>query len=235
MFTVLTNLGRAAIAEVLATQELYMAFGTGVAHWDTTKEVLGNFDALDNTLNVGYTEIDQVVVTPPVPGVPVLEYQDGVDYIVSKNQGVVTRLPGGAIGNSQVRVSFYVKPPSPNINAAGLVAELARKQIISKQFVTPDPQGSIIVQGGARYEISEDPTTFLFVSCTLLEPELSTAVIKEVGVFLNPVFEQPPEPGDTLFTPQQFNNLGKLLTLRNYPAVTRNEAARETFQYVIPF
>lgn len=235
MFTVLTDIGRSAIAELAAGQSLYMAFGPGLAHWDTTKEVLGTFNALDNTLDVGYTEIDQIIVAPPTPGEPVLFYEEGVDYIVSKATGILTKIPGGSIGNSQVRVTFYVKPASPNRTQTGMVSILALKEIVSKQFVVADPEGAIVVQGGGRYSISEDPTTLLFISCTLLEPELPTAVLKQIGVFIEPVFQTEPEPGQVLFPADSFSSFGKLLTLRNYPAVVRNEAARETFQYVIPF
>lgn len=233
MFTILTTKGRAAIAEAVKDFSLFMAFGSGQPEWDTTKEVIGTFGSNSGTINVGYQEIDNVHVYPPDPGEPISEYALGADYSVNKGTGIITRNSGGSIPVGSVRVGFYVKPATPSLSAITLVNELGRKEIFNKQFVVANTQGEIIVPGG-RYSLSNVPTPYLFLSCTLLEPELSTALIKEIGVYVNPTFFVNPINGEALFAPDEFSDLGKLMTLRHYTAIQRNEGARETFQYVIP-
>lgn len=232
MFTILTNAGRATLASLLQSQSLYMAFGVGQNYWNTDQEIVGSFDAVSNELDLSYPNVSGVQVFTEDPETPT-EFTLNVDYTVNLQNGIVTRIPAGSIADSNVRVVFHVDsaPPSPNANA--LIEELARKEILNKQFVTPDVAGEVIVPGG-RFAFSVEATRYLYLSCTLLENELPTSTIREMGVFIDPTFAVTPDPGQVLFGPEYFSDMGVMLTLRNYPAIVRNEASRETFSLVIP-
>lgn len=232
MFTILTNAGRATLASLLQNQSLFMAFGVGHDYWETDREVVASFDAISNEIDLGYVNVSNVRVFTTDPEAPT-EFTAGVDFTANLPDGIVTRIPAGSIGAESVRVTFHVNATPPNPASTALIEELARKEILNKQFVTPDVNGEVIVPGG-RFAYSATPTRYLFLSCTLLESELPTSTIRELGIFIDPTFATSPDAGQVLFGPEYFSDIGTMLTLRHYPAIVRNEASRETFSLVIP-
>lgn len=231
MFTALTNQGRSAIAQAVKDEELFMAWGPGESHWDTDRQEVGEFD-VDNHFDVGYTELKDFVLTKADDDDIV--YVLNTDYTVNLLTGIVTKLPGGSIAGDDVKASFHVKPPQALRTDTDLVSELARRRILVKQFVLPDPEGEIITNYGT-YTVSLTPTPWLHISCTFLPADDPTATIRQIGIFTGTEIETGLPGGQTYFTPAQIEERGTLFSLRNLPTINRTAASKETFDLVIPF
>lgn len=234
MNPILTNAGRAAIAASIQAKTLFLAWGQGDSNWSTTNTVQGTvisrFPASTNQFATGHTNIASAFVKLTSSGV---NFQEGRDFTVNQATGVFTRTTGGTMQNGDnVTIGWHVRPAPPSLAAGGLMAEVGRRKVLNKQFVTPDPNGAILVRTG-RFTIVPQATPHLFCSVTFEPNEAPDKNIREIGLFQDTVTQTGLPAGQMYFTPAQVTTPGLLLVLDNIVTVERSPVAYETFNFVI--
>lgn len=123
------------------------------------------------------------------------------------------------------------KVPEPS-SATSLVNELGRRAFVVKDYVVPDPAGSIIVPSG-RFNVSPQPTNRLFIHVDFDYADAATADIRECGVFLGTAVKGSVPAGQVYFAPADLDSPGTLLSLQHVPRIIRSPAVRQGFQFVL--
>lgn len=243
---ILTRSGRAALAAAIKAQPLHIALGEGNPDWDTTKS--GAFTVTTDTVTLPHHPVSAVSVTSPdySPGVlggdgnPVVPstgtlYAAGVDYTLDAAGGVITRLPGGGLAlGAAVRIGYRVDRPAEDPSSTALLAEVGRRLVEEAEFVTPDPDGGIVVPTG-RYAVSATPTQHLFVRVRFDFADAAAATVREQALFVGSVTDPALPPGQRYFTPAEVEAPGILLLLQRSVPIVRQPSTRETFEFVVTF
>jgi hypothetical protein len=124
-------------------------------------------------------------------------------------------------------------PPAEDLDATELVAEVGRIKTQTKNYVLPDDNGLIEIDG-IKWAVSTEPTKYVYMKFVFEQDMNSADTIYQLGIFSDTVPEAGKETEDYLL-PTEIDNVGELLLLENQPAVYRNSATREIFEYVITF
>lgn len=130
------------------------------------------------------------------------------------------------------------------VEATALTNEVGRRAVTRVGFVDPDNEGDIVVPVGinpdgsvqsARYRQTEEVTPFLYVRVNYEFADASSAVIRELGVFMDTAVDPSLPPGQTYFTPAEIANPGRLLAAQIIlPAINRSPSVRQTIEFVLP-
>lgn len=128
--------------------------------------------------------------------------------------------------------SWDSSTPSEQISATGLLSEVGRRGLPLIQYVNQDPDGAISLPSG-RWGISGTPTNNLYMRFAFDYTDGSTAVIRELGIFIGtqPVNGLP--AGQVYFVPAQLANPGTLLAIQHIPKILRSPATRQSFEFVL--
>lgn len=124
--------------------------------------------------------------------------------------------------------------PPESISSAALLAPIGYRKAAQVSFATPAAQGAITLPNG-RYDVSATPTNHLYLRFTLDFEDVSTATIRETGVFLDTATQAGLPVGQMFFTAAQVTNPGTLYLLEHVAAIIRTPATRETFEFVLTF
>lgn len=124
--------------------------------------------------------------------------------------------------------------PPENITSSALMAPVGYRKAAQVSFVLPNAAGSISLPTG-RYEVSATQTNYLYLRFTLDFEDVSTATIRETGIFLDTVTEAGLPSGQMFFLPGQVDDPGTLYLLEHVAAIIRTPATRETFEFVLTF
>lgn len=124
--------------------------------------------------------------------------------------------------------------PPENITSAALMAPVGYRKAAQVSFVVPDAAGSISLPTG-RYEVSATQTNYLYLRFTLDFEDVSTATIRETGIFLDTVTDPALPAGQMFFLPGEVTEDGTLYLLEHVAAIIRTPATRETFEFVLTF
>jgi hypothetical protein len=229
--SVLVRDGRAALADALRSKVIHLAWGRGDPNWNTSKSVLRTFDS-DDIVTTGYGYISNPVVKSSDE---LTTYTEGTDYTLDLAgvSGKIVRKTDGLIGaNEQVLVTVDLgRPPEP-INGSSLIDEVGRRLLHSANFCTPSLNGDIIVPNG-RYELSLEPTNHLHVSFKYDFPDGAGEIIRELGVFINTEVEAGLPIGQKYYDADQIADQGIMMLLEYINPLSRDNATRETFEFVI--
>lgn len=228
MSSILTNDARTEFALLLKNAPLFLAWGSGNADWGKAVEISRSFGI--GTIDLGYPHVSNIIVTDGST-----TFNNGPDYSVNYQTGVLTRNPSGSIQVSdELTINFMVRPAPAAVTAHDLIAEVGRKLIVNKQFVVPSSEGDIEVETGT-FALSPGGayTPHLFIEVSFLPNEAPEASIRELGVFIRTVVTPGLPSGQLYYPAAQVVDKGKLVTLHNIDTITRNNTSRETFQLVI--
>ncbi|MDA1840337.1 hypothetical protein PDJ96_27040, partial [Bacillus cereus group sp. BY17LC] len=72
--------------------------------------------------------------------------------------------------------------PEP-ITANALVDEIGRRLVTEVRFARPDDNGEIELPSGARYSVSDTPTTFVYLRAAFGFDDAKGEDVREMGVF----------------------------------------------------
>jgi len=136
-------------------------------------------------------------------------------------------------GSLQPGNGWVDNPPPEDLNSDVLLLEVGRIKTQVKEYVLPDSQGIISVDG-IKWTISVTPTKFVYLKFVFEQTHNSSDSIYQLGIFTETV----PEVGfetEAYLQPTNILNSGKLILLENQPVTFRNSATREIFEYVITF
>lgn len=124
-------------------------------------------------------------------------------------------------------------PLPEDLNSTELILEVGRITSQVKEYVVPDNNGVIDVDG-ISWSISATPTKFVYLKFVFEQTMNSTDSIYQLGIFTNTI----PTAGneaEAYLQPASIDDVGKLILLENQPVTFRNSATREIFEYVITF
>ena len=231
MSSILTNDARIEFAKLLKNSTLHLAWGSGNPDWGKDVETTRTF-SVGGTINLNYPNVGSVVVAPASGGTA---FNNGSDYTVNYQTGIITRNPSGSIGaNLSLKINFHVRPAPASVASHDLLNEVGRKLIVNKQFAVPNSEGDIEVETGT-FSLSPGnaPTPHLFIEVAFLPSEAPDASIRELGVFLGTVPVTGLPGGQQYFSAAQVATKGTLVTLHNIETIVRNNTSRETFRLVI--
>ena len=124
--------------------------------------------------------------------------------------------------------------PPEAISSASLMSPVGYRKAAQVSFVTPDAAGSISLPSG-RYEMVGEQTNYLYLRFTLDFEDVSTATIRETGIFLDLVTDPALPAGQMFFLPSEVTDQGTLYLLEHVAAIIRTPATRETFEFVLTF
>jgi len=128
----------------------------------------------------------------------------------------------------------WIVPPSEDVDATHLMAEVGRRLATEIAYVTPSPSGEIVLPTG-NFTRSTTPTNNLYVRTAFDFPDAYSSVIREIGVFVGTQVVTGLPVGQDYFTPGQVTSQGRLLHLENLGPIFRSPAIRESFEVVITF
>lgn len=137
---------------------------------------------------------------------------------------------GWGLGNGS-----WTTPPTEDTEQTELQNEIGRRTALEVSFVVPDDAGEIVIDGAGRFSRTTDPTNRLYMQFKYDFADASSAVIREIGVFVGTVTDPALPPGQLYFTPAQIVTPGYLLQLENKAPIYRSSATRETFEILITF
>jgi hypothetical protein len=124
-------------------------------------------------------------------------------------------------------------PPPEDINDTQLKIEVGRIKSQVKEYVIPDEDGVIEVDN-MKWSISESPTKYIYLKFVFDQSHNANDTIYQLGIFTNTVPE-PDNVDDEYLQPSQIADFGDLIYLRNQPALVRNSATRESYEFVIVY
>lgn len=124
--------------------------------------------------------------------------------------------------------------PPESIATTALLAEVGRRRVTQAMFCTPSANGEIIVADG-RFAISADPTKYLYLRFAFDFEDSSTAIIRELGVFIGTVVESTVPENTDYVTPDQLENAGQLLVLEYIQKLQRSPQIRQQFEFIVQF
>lgn len=130
------------------------------------------------------------------------------------------------------------------VNATAISGEVGRRKATSVGFVTPDEGGDIVIPTAsatdgtvvnARYKTSEEPTPYLYIRVNFNFEDASTAIIREIGIFLDSVPADGLPEGQQYFTVDQISDPGLLLAAQIItPSIQRSPNVRQAVEFVLP-
>lgn len=127
-----------------------------------------------------------------------------------------------------------VGAPPEDISRTGLLSPVGYRKPAQVSFVTPDAAGGISLPSG-RFSISVAQTNYLYLRFSLDFEDVSTATIRETGVFLDAVTNPGLPVGQMFFLPAEVTTPGTLYLLEHVAPIIRTPATRETFEFVLTF
>ena len=125
-------------------------------------------------------------------------------------------------------------PPAGSMNHA-LTAEIGRRLVTEKLFVTPEADGAIRTPDGTRYAISPTPTRLLLVRTTFEYGEAALLPIREMGVFVGTQVTAGVPPGQYFITPDQIANPGRFYTIERRKVTERPLNKSDMESVILPF
>lgn len=130
------------------------------------------------------------------------------------------------------------------VDATALRAEIGRRAVTTSGFVSPDPQGGIVIPVGqrpdgsveeARYAQVEGPTPYIYLRVNYDFADAANAVIRELGLFMDTETAPDLPPGQRYFHPGELASPGLLLAAQILsPPINRSPAVRQTIEFVLP-
>lgn len=141
----------------------------------------------------------------------------------------------------------------PLYHKTALENELGRRPISGYFFVTPDPDGSILIpinelevpeegipeegfseQEVERYAISETPTPYVHVEAKFDYTDARGQVIRELAIFMNGVPKDDVPKGQLYLTPNDLATTGRLLHVKRLvKPVQRSGSDRHAYEFII--
>ncbi|UXX39913.1 hypothetical protein [Wolbachia endosymbiont of Oryzaephilus surinamensis] len=226
--SILTQSGRAAIADSIKKQSIHLAWGTGDSSWESSHKV-------EKTFVKGEIKFDH----QPIKDVKVFTgqttYQPSIDYTVNGSTGVIKLTENSSIPVSdKVTVEYSESTPPELITSEKLLNELGRRTADEVLFCTGDENGELITPSG-RFRPSNVPTTNLYLKFTFDFTNAANQVIRELGVMVGTKVKEELPIGQRYFEPQDIEDPGILLVLEHTVPLIRTSATRETFSFVVTF
>jgi len=120
------------------------------------------------------------------------------------------------------------------VTATALVAELGRRALNTCEYVVPDSGGLIVLPSGS-WTVSGTPTNNLHCKAIFDYTDASTAIIRELGLFLGTVVSGSVPGTQYYFQPGDLTNVGTLVALQRFSKIIRSSALRQSFEFVITF
>jgi hypothetical protein len=125
-------------------------------------------------------------------------------------------------------------PVAPPSDAIGLVDEIGRRPAASMQFVVPDDDGEIIVQG-AHYSLADEPTRYLYVLATFDNPDAAGEDVREAAVFIGTEVSLSVPEEQLYVAPTDLTNFGQMLLLDRFLKLSRTTDFSVSLGFVLNF
>jgi hypothetical protein len=227
----LVNSGRAGLAAALKSRPMFFAWGRGATWWGATDVKNKTFAGAPEKLTLDHAPVASLVVGAVGNS---QTFATPADYLFDSNNGIVTRVNGGAIApGATVQTQAVYGTPPLGAGDTELVSEVGRRVAASVEFVVPDPNGNLFTPGGQRWSVSPDATRYLYVAVQFDFLEASTETIREVGIFVDSVRADGVPDGQLYLTPEEIAEPGYLLLLDRFAGINRSPSARQGFSYVL--
>lgn len=124
-------------------------------------------------------------------------------------------------------------PPPEDLTDISLTQEVGRIKSQVKEYVIPDTQGVIEVDG-INWSISQTPTKFIYLKFQFDQTHNSSDFIHQLGLFTDTVVQVGDEALEYT-QPSSVTNDGQMILLENQPVLIRNSATKEAYEFVITF
>ncbi len=124
--------------------------------------------------------------------------------------------------------------PEP-ITANALVDEIGRRLVTEVRFARPDDNGEIELPSGARYSVSDTPTTFVYLRAAFGFDDAKGEDVREMGVFFGTQVATDVPPGQRWVLASQLTDKGELYTLERRPRILRSGSVRQVEEIILPF
>lgn len=123
--------------------------------------------------------------------------------------------------------------PPENVDAVALMSEVGRRTA-TIGFVTPNEAGDIVLPNGT-FSASATPTNHLYMKAKFTFGDASSAVIREIALFVGTEVIPGLPAGQEYFTPAEVAAPGRMLHLEHFVPIFRSSAIEETFEVVVTF
>ena len=226
--SILTQSGRAAIADSIKKQSIHLAWGTGDSSWESSHKV-------EKTFVKGEIKFDHQPIKDVKLFTGQTTYQPSIDYTVNGSTGVIKLTENSSIPVSdKVTVEYSESTPPELITSEKLLNELGRRTADEVLFCTGDENGELITPSG-RFRPLNVPTNNLYLKFTFDFTDAANQVIRELGVMVGTKIKEGLPEGQRYFEPKDVENPGILLVLEHTVPLIRTSATRETFSFVVTF
>ena len=123
-------------------------------------------------------------------------------------------------------------PPTETTGISALISEVGRRVVTQSLYVTPAANGAISVDSGS-YDISADPTKYLYLRFAFDKADAATQTIRELAIYTGTTLND----GVTApyVIPSQIATQGQLLVIEYVAAIVRSDNIRQQFEFVIQF
>ena len=124
-------------------------------------------------------------------------------------------------------------PLPENVSAVNLTQEVGRIKSQVHEYVVPDTNGVIDVDG-INWSISATPTKYIYLKYQFDQTHNSSDFIYQLGLFTDTTVQIGDEALDYV-QPAQITDIGNMILLENQPVLIRNSATKEAYEFVITF
>jgi len=124
-------------------------------------------------------------------------------------------------------------PPTEDVNATELIAEVGRVKYLAKEYVVADTTGVLDVDG-IKWSISTNPTKYIYLKFQFDQTMNSDSAIFQLGLFTD-VVPVAGKEAETYLLPADIDDIGNIVLIENQAVVYRNSATKEVFEFVITF
>lgn len=217
------------MASAIKTRPLFLAWGSGRTWWDATIQQQKTFVA--DALATDYPNLDSLVVAS-LDGLT--EYVVGRDYTVDADTGIVKRVPAGTIpAGAQVTVTYVPHREAEDVDATSLITPLGFRPVTETDFVFEDPANGTIQLTSGRYSISNTATPELYTRTSYDYEDGSGSTIRELALYMDCQVAGGLPQGQQYFTPLQMASQGIMVAVQHIPPLTRTDAIKQTFEFVL--
>lgn len=125
--------------------------------------------------------------------------------------------------------------PAPNTDPSlpDLYEEVGRRLIQLKQYVTPDPSGTIQTSNGS-WSVSDTPTKYLYLKAQFDYADAPDDMLYQFGIFIGTEATSGNE-NQLYLTPDMIANKGTLLGIENHNLIIRESSTRESHAVILTF
>lgn len=217
------------MAAAIKTRPLFLAWGSGRTWWDSTITQSRIFAT--DAIATDYPHLDYLAVTNADGSIV---YTVGVDYSVNSETGIITRLSGGSIPpGGTVVITYTPHREAEDTEATQLIEPIGFRPVTEVGFVFEDAANGTIQLTSGRYSPSVAPTPELYTRTSYDYEDGMNSTIRELALYMDTAVKPGLPAGQQYFAPSEIASTGILLALQHLPPLRRDNAVKQTFEFVL--